>query len=165
MKMRKKDLLSQNISLFDKIQRLQIELNRLKTELDAKNEKIAELEKQLDLLENGEHEVVQTEENNLIDKCDSNEVVTTVKIDDATDYGARTIGKIVVSASEHCNALTLGGKSNCRELINLIMGKTELAKSEILDAVSTELSFEDKRKIIDSVYENTLEYFDGVMAQ
>lgn len=165
MRMRKKDLLSQNISLFDKLQRLQIELNRLKTELDAKNDRIAELEKQLEFDEFYAEEPFSVEINDVFDEPDLKEEINTIEIDDATDYGARTIGKIVVSASEHCNTLTVSAKPNCRELINLIMGKTELAKSEILDAVNTELSFEDKCKIIDSVYENTLEYFDGVMAQ
>lgn len=162
--MRKKDLLSQNMSLFDKLQRLQIELNRLKTELDAKNAKIDELEKQLFQADDIKEDI-SFDANIVFDGNIAEPEVGAIAIDDATDYGARTIGKIVVSASEHCNTLTLRAKPNCRELVNLIMGKTELAKSDILDAVSTELSLEDKCKIIDSVYESTLEYFDGVMAQ
>lgn len=165
MRMRKKDLLNQNISLFDKIQRLQIELNRLKGELDTKNQRIAELEKQIDSIDDGAEATSSFESDETPDKSDKNEQVSAIEIDDATDYGARTIGKIVVSASEYCDSLTRSGKPQCRELVNLIMGKTELSKSEILDAVNTELSFDDKRKIIDSVYENTLEYFDSIMAQ
>lgn len=159
--MRKKDLLSQNISLFDKLQRLQIELKKLKDELDQKDSRITELEGLLADNMNESNAVL------LQEIADEVEIVSKpeIKIDDSTDYGSKVIGKIVISASEHCDLLTRSAKPQCRELVNLIMGKTELSKSEILDAVNTELSFDDKRKIIDSVYENTLEYFGSIMAQ
>ena len=165
MRMRKKDLLSQNISLFDKLQRLQIELSRLKTELDSKNARIDELEKLLESKDTAVEPLFSNDTDTVLESETTAPERKSIDIDDATDYGAKMIGKIVVSASEHCNMLTVKAKPNCRELVNLVMGKTELAKSEILDSVSTELSFDDKRRIIDSVYESTLEYFDGVMAQ
>ena len=53
------------------------------------------------------------------------------------EYGAKVIGQIVVSAAEYSNKLTIGSNSSQKELVNLILGKTEVAKSEILAGIQT----------------------------
>lgn len=85
--------------------------------------------------------------------------------DNCIEYGSQIIGKIVVSAAQYSNSLTAGGETRYKELLNLILGKTEVAKSEILDITASEAEFDVKKHMIDSVYEQTVEYFESVMAQ
>lgn len=85
--------------------------------------------------------------------------------DDCIEYGSQIIGKIVVSAAQYSNSLTAGGETRYKELLNLILGKTEVAKAEILDITASEAEFDVKNHMIDSVYEQTIEYFESVMAQ
>ncbi len=91
--------------------------------------------------------------------------IVDIEVNDVTQYGAEIIGKIVVAAAQNSNTLTAGGETKYRELVNLILGKTEVAKADILSAVNSETTFEIKKNIIDDVYESTLEYFESVMAQ
>ena len=63
------------------------------------------------------------------------------------------------------NSLTNGGNTEHRELVNLLLGKTEVAKAEILAVVNGEGSFEDKKIKIDAVADETLDYFSSVLAQ
>ncbi len=85
--------------------------------------------------------------------------------DNCIEYGSQIIGKIVVSAAQYSNSLTAGGETRYKELLNLILGKTEVAKAEILDITASEAEFDVKKHMIDSVYEQTVEYFESVMAQ
>ena len=61
--------------------------------------------------------------------------------------------------------LTVGGETRYIELVNLILGRAEVAKSEILAIVSLEEDFFVKKERIDGVFEKSKEYFESVMAQ
>lgn len=86
-------------------------------------------------------------------------------LDECIEYGSQTIGKIVVSAARYSNLLTAGGETKYKELLNLILGRTEVAKSEILDITVCDAETSVKKHMIDDVYEQALEYFESVMAQ
>lgn len=99
------------------------------------------------------------------DSLDFSEVSISSAPDSDVDYGASVIGKIVVSAANYSNRLTVGGETKYRELVNLILGRTEVAKADILSAVTSDNGFDTKKAAIDLIYEQTCEYFESVMAQ
>ena len=76
------------------------------------------------------------------------------------------IGKIVVSGAKYCNLLTaLPENSITKEQVNLILGRTEVAKAEILKITENDMTFEDKKSAIDSKEKEAEEYFGSIMAQ
>lgn len=156
--MRKKKLLIQNTALFEQLQNANLSVTRLKREIAERDAEIARLKKQLDTAEKGKE---PTPLQNLEQK-----VTAHTSVADDFDYGAEIIGKIVVEAARLSNKLTgVDAGTNAKELVNLILGRTEVAKSEILNIVSTNVDFEAKRKAIDEQYNMAIEYFSSVMAQ
>ena len=156
--MRKKKLLIQNTALFEQLQNANLSVTRLKRELAERDAEIARLKKKLDTAEKSK---TPTPLQNLEQK-----VTAHTSIADDFDYGAEIIGKIVVEAARLSNKLTgADACENAKELVNLILGRTEVAKSEILSIVSSNADFEAKRKAIDGQYDMAIEYFKSVMAQ
>lgn len=157
--MRKKVLIEQNLALFEQLQKAQLEVNELKKTLKGYDEKMAKLEGELEELRKAEE--VQTAPLKKLEE----KVIANANLKPDVEYGAKIIGEIVVSATNYSNNLTAGGESANRELVNLILGKTEVAKSEILNIVSGEASLDVKQSLIDSVRDDAQEYFKSVMAQ
>ena len=127
--MRKKLLILQNNQLFDRLNGAEKEIQRLKKELIDRDGQINELKK---------------ENERLLSKLNATEplktleakVVKQASVTPEVEYGASVIGKIVIEAAKACNRLTADGKADgAKELINLILGRTEVAKSEILSIV------------------------------
>lgn len=179
--MRKKDLLVQNAALFDRLQQSEICIKRLRRELEEKERLIADFENDAFPAVEEQQELgfsVKTEIDDLSEPCeapafeessDLNEeepsAVPQVQLDDVTEYGAKAIGKLVVASAEYSNQLTQGGNTAYRELVNLLLGRTEVAKSEILTATIGEGTLEEKTAAIDEICDKALEYFESVMAQ
>ena len=92
-------------------------------------------------------------------------MVSQIKLKEDTKYGASIIGKIVLSSTTYCNELTLTMGASAKELINLILGRTEVAKAEILKITSSNASIEDKKAMIDSEAFSAEDYFKSIMAQ
>ena len=92
-------------------------------------------------------------------------VITVATVKPDMEYGAKVIGQIVVSAAEYSNKLTVGGDDSKKELVNLILGKTEMAKAEILSVVETSDSFDVKCSKMDQIAAVSKEYFESVLAQ
>ena len=157
--MRKKVLIEQNLALFEQLQKAQLEVNELKKTLKGYDEKMAKLEGELEELRKAEE--VQTAPLKKLEE----KVIANANLKPDVEYGAKIIGEIVVSATNYSNNLTAGGESANRELVNLILGKTEVAKSEILNIVSGEASLDVKQTLIDSVRDDAQEYFKSLMAQ
>lgn len=157
--MRKKVLIEQNLALFEQLQKAQFEVNSLKRAIDSYDEKIVKLESELEELRRTEN--VHTEPLKKLEE----KVVANANLKPDVEYGAKIIGEIVVSAANYSNKLTADGQSAYRELVNLILGKTEVAKSEILNIVSGEAALETKQSLIDSIRADAEEYFKSVMAQ
>lgn len=93
-------------------------------------------------------------------------VMPEVNIPDDMAYGAEVIGKIVLSAAKHCNSLTtFPTNENLKELVNLILGRTEVAKSEILKIVALDIDRENKIVAMEKEASEAEDYFKSVMAQ
>lgn len=157
--MRKKDLLTQNTQLFDKISEAQLQISSLKKEIADRDTEIGELKKEIERLNS---KINATKPLKTLEA----KVVKQTEVSPCVDYGAAVIGKTVVEAAKCCNSLTANGNPElAKELVNLILGRTEVAKSEILAIVSSEDGFEAKKQKIDAQYENAVDYFKSATAQ
>lgn len=163
-KMRKKKLIEQNLSLFEDLQKTQAELKEMKRLLSQNVDEMNALKAELEKAKS--QQILQSEEkptepmHRLEEK-----IITTATIKPDMEYGSKVIGKIVMSAAEYSNRLTLGGDDSKKELVNLILGKTEIAKSEILTVIESGDSFDVKCAKIDQIAAVAKEYFESVLAQ
>ena len=161
--MRKKDLLNINSDLFSKSRDLKAENERVKAEnqelrekIREQNEEILSLKAQIDSL------------NTKLNSTDSlkkleERVTAQAEISGDTQYGSEII---VISATKHCNSLTNESAGEMtKEMVNLILGRTEVAKSEILRIISLDISLEEKKELIDEQYKSAEDYFISVEAQ
>ena len=121
--------------------------------------KISDLQKEIDALKNSEPKISAT----IVSETPIE--INNITLEPECEYGAKIIGQIVVDATTKCNSLTLDGDTGNRELVNLILGRTEVAKAEILKIVSSDISLEDKKNKIDLEKNETVDYFGSVMAQ
>ena len=157
--MRKKDLLTQNTQLFDKISEAQLQISSLKKEIENRDTEIEELKKEIETL-NAKINAIEPL------KTLEKKVIKQSTVSPEVDYGAAVIGKMGIEATKCCNFVTESGNPELsKELVNLILGRTEAAKSEILSIVSSEENLDTKKQKIDSQYENAVDYFISVTAQ
>lgn len=177
--MNKKLLLNQNREFFDKLQLSNLNCKRLRDENQLLSEKIAILSEKITNLEMGlaksnlEEEKTQQEKNsddNFLKKTTTNNTeieqdLPEVVLSEEIEYGSKIIGEIVMQASIFSNKLGAMDKQNKKELVNLILGRTEVAKAEILNIVSSDMSFAAKTNTIDSVCAEAVEYFTSVLEQ
>lgn len=155
--MRKKLLLEQNIQLFDRLTAAESEIKRLKKELEEEKRRTAALkEENARLTENKGSTAAPL-------KMLEAKVIKQAGITPDTEYGAAVIGKTVVVAAKYCEQLKT--RDNAKELINLILGRTEVAKAEILNIVTTDNDDEEKRRLIDEQLALAEDYFASVKAQ
>ncbi len=159
--MRKKKLIEQNLSLFEQLQKTQGEIIELKRMLNKSTEEISDLKAKLSDAKVEEKTPTVTEPMRRLEE----KVIANATLKPDMEYGALVIGKIVVAAAEYSNKLTIGGDESKKELVNLILGKTEVAKSEILTIVESEDSFDVKCAKIDQILAVSKEYFQSVIAQ
>ena len=81
-------------------------------------------------------------------------------------YGTRMIGRTVLEAARYCNRLTGDGSNpSAKELVNLILGKTEVVKAEMLHIILSQKSVDQKKAEIDAQFEQAKDYFESVMRQ
>lgn len=156
--MRKKDLINQNIMLFEQLRRVELENTSLKKRNNLLEKEISEFKYTIEQFSHQKTEEVMPE-------IEIIESVNETFIDDAMAYGSEIIGKIVLKATELNGELGLKSSPDSLTLINLILGKTEISKSEILTIISDDCSFETKKSKIDTVKNQAFEYFESVMAQ
>lgn len=157
--MRKKDLIQQNLTLFDNLQKTELQVNELKKQLKAYSDEIKNLKAELS--KSQQEQPIVTEPMKRLEE----KVITSANLKPDVEYGAKVIGDIVICAADYSNKLTLGGDNSHKELLNLILGKTEVAKSEILSVTGTDEAYEVKCAKIDQIATVTKEYFESVLAQ
>lgn len=79
---------------------------------------------------------------------------------------SKLIGKIVLSSARYCNDLSLAPvKQNSKELIHLILGRTEVAKSAILEILSSDAPQDVKKTAMEKEVTDAEEYFLSIKAQ
>lgn len=159
--MRKKKLIEQNLSLFEELQKTKTELLELKKLLNKNADEISILKAKLSESKQEEKQPQITEPMRRLEE----KVIANATLKPDMEYAAKIIGKIVVSAAEHSNKLTIGGTDTHKELVNLILGKTEMAKAEILSVIETSDPLEVKCEKIDQIASVSKEYFESVAAQ
>ena len=159
--MQKKKLIEQNFLLFENLQKTQRELSELRKVIDQNMEEIKSLKAQLEDAKEAQNDTVVTEPMRRLEE----KLIANAAIKPDMDYGAKVIGKIVVSAAEYSNKLTVGGTDKHRELLNLILGKTEIAKAEILSVIEGDDTLDVKCLKIDQIAVDSIEYFESVAAQ
>lgn len=171
--MNKKLLLNQNKILFDKLQVANLNLKRIKEENTSLKSEIEKLNEQIAAL-NATPADLQPEPVDIADAIEDFEPVEvfeplneaeTPEFDAETEFASEIIGEIVIQAAKYSKILNESGKSNIKELINLVLGKTEVAKVEIFNILSSEASFESKREMISSQLNETVEYFKSIIEQ
>lgn len=154
--MRKKELIKLNTELFRKSDDLLAQNRALEKENEQLKMKTEELTKELSELK--EKLLTQNE-------CESEELLPT-NIPEDKKYGAEVIGKIVLKSAMHCTTLSSREQNNTtKELVNLILGRTEIAKAEISKVLSDALPFETKKTLIDAEQADAEDYFLSVLAQ
>ncbi len=157
--MKKKDLITTNNELFKRNEDLLSKIEDLKKEIEILKRDNYNLSTEKDTLEaklNATKPLKALEE----------KVTARAAISKETEYGAEVIGRIVVSAAKYCNSLTISGGNNIiKEQVNLILGRTEVAKSEILKAISNDCSLEEKKVTVNKLEQEAYDYFKSIMAQ
>lgn len=158
-KMRKNDLIAANSELFSRNEELLRTVENLKIEIENLRQEINDVTIDKENLESKLNATPPL-------KALEEKMTSKASVSKETEYGGAVIGKIVVSATKYCNLLTsLPENSMTKEQINLILGRTEVAKSEILRELSRDTDFEEKKIAINALKESAEEYFKGVMAQ
>ena len=163
--MTKSQLIKQNKELFEKIQYITVSNKRLKDENAALKEKNEILLRRLSEAAKPAEVLPNTETSNEENSAEVNEEKAEVILSPETEYGSQIIGEIVMQSVTYSNLVAERGKPNKKELINLILGKTEVAKSEILNISLSDASLENKFAMMDSQLNDTIEYFKSVLEQ
>ena len=130
--MTNRELIDRCNSLTAQLHRVNEENKRLKEELEqcsfnenkVSAEKPCSVVRELPVSKAEEHSEKPSEEPKA-------ETVGNSKLPDELKIGAAAIGKLVISSAVFANKLTPGGKADNKELVNLILGRTEAAKLKI----------------------------------
>lgn len=172
--MRKKELLNQNISLFEQLEKCRIELKDATNELNAAKNKISKLELENKVLNS---RIDYLSKNTLTDteftvktqivgeKTNAEKIIDNFELSEEMQLGSEVIGKIVVETASAVNKLSDCDDETKHTLSNLIVCRSELAKSEILSICNSESSSETKAEMIGSVLNETLDYYKSVLGQ
>lgn len=155
--MNKKQLLEQNTQLFERLAQSQEQIAELKKELAGRD---GELLAQKNEIERLNARLNATEPLKALEA----KVTRQAAVPPEIEYGASAIGKIVVEAAKYCSRLAARGEQ-AKELINLVLGRTEVAKAEILKIVSSTDGLEEKKKKADACAYDAFDYFESIMAQ
>lgn len=168
-RMRKKQYIELTDTLQKNLHESKLAGDKLREENFALNKKIALLEADNEKLK---AEFVSLKAEKTAEETDKSAEKEDIKptsapeMPDDMSYGAGIIGRIVYNSTKHCNSLTATpANPQAKELINLILGRTEVAKSEILRIVSSDTDSEAKRTAMQNELFEAEDYFKSVMAQ
>ena len=174
MEMRKKELLNQNIALFEELEKCRITLKDYTDQLLELNNKVSKLELENKILKSRISNLSDTAEEEKGFTVDTNAKEPTDNTKTSAEdfvlnremqYGSEIIGKIVIETAMSINKLNDCDEEIKRELSNLIVCKSEVAKSEILSVCNSEAPINTKIEMIDSVLNDTIDYYKSVLGQ
>lgn len=147
----------------DKINQLLAENNKLKGELYESKKHSDDLLNQINA-----QAQVNTEEDNtpLPPPPTVHKPVSADKKDPkAFDYASTIISKMVLKTASFKNSIANNKDENYAELITLALGKSEMFKADVLQAVMSDLSFEEKKEKMDNLFNEANEYFNSLEGQ
>lgn len=191
--MKKKELINKINSLIDSLNSMDKELKNCLKENDELKSQVEELLKkketpafveikqpQVEILlekepENNqvineeplkeETQTVQTDETDKIELVVLPIGEKVVLPDSVMEFGSEIIGKIVIESANYADVVTASASKDKKELLNLIMGKSEVCKAEILNVVTGNASTEVKISLINAQLSEAVDYFKSVVAQ
>ena len=161
--MRKKEILEQNELLFKKLGDAKAEIEQLKAQLEKNNEILQKIKADTEEKANEkEKEKIASEPLKQLEKKIQKNAFS-LKSD--LQFASEMIGQIVIESARYSNMLVADGETRYKELVNLILGRAEVAKSEILTITKKEIPLEQKQSEMTVVKDTAIEYFGDVMAQ
>ena len=155
-----------NRELIERCNQLTAELSRKNREITALKAKIETLRAESELGAKpvcGEPESSGGPEINVSERrgiCRGN-----TDLPEEITVGAAMIGKLVVKAAEFSNRLTVGGETKYRELVNLILGRAEVAKARIYEIAVSAGELSERAALMERCCAEAEDYFESVMSQ
>ena len=177
--MRKKELYEQNTVLYNRLQTVTAELERYKKLYDENIQEINALRRQLadieiEALNNAKpaeeeftsaFEVVASPDEKSEPVVAVSAPIGDLELGDVLNYAAEVIGMIVLEGTKANNEFVAKPNEYSKDLINLVLGKTEVCKSSIYEICNSDADDSVKRAQIDVVYKEAVEYFGGLYKQ
>lgn len=172
--MRKKDLFEQNTVLYNRLQSVSAELDKYKklyseniSEINTLRKQLADMETKMNSAaeEKAESPAQINEVEILTPKTNIYTPLTDVVLEDAMQYGATIIGKIVLEGTKANNSFADKPNEYSKDLINLVLGKTEVCKSAIYEICKSDADNDGKKAEIDKVYKEAIDYFGSLYKQ
>lgn len=170
-KMRKKQYIELTENLTQRLKSEKQINDELRAENEALNKEVAELREQIVALSKTEKPVVDAEPivikpQTVVEPEKKTVSFGEIELSDGVNDGAKIIGKIVLSSAEYCNKLTdVGASENAKELVNLILGRTEVAKGEVLRLSNLDIDPKERYLAMERELNEAEDYFKSVMAQ
>lgn len=158
----KKILEKLNDELNDKLDYTVARNESLENEIEEYKLKVEELQKELDCRAIEESATQQIEEMPNIEKVD---IMEKIELSEEMKYAASVIGAAVVEVTKICNKLTEQQNQNSKDLVNLALGRNEVLKSEILKILSSDITFSEKKALIEKEKCEAYDYFNSIVAQ
>ncbi|MBO5211356.1 MAG: hypothetical protein J6B80_05450 [Clostridia bacterium] len=81
------------------------------------------------------------------------------------EIGAKIIGNAIIEAAKICNQITEIGGENSKELVNLVLGRCEVLKAEILAICCCEANYNQKLDMMQTEKNAAYDYFNSILAQ
>lgn len=179
-KVKKRDLLKQIENLTNKLLEADEAIKSLKDEIMDRDQQIRHLKDK----ENADTatcvSVVNEEENSEIQDIIENESQTKQinyedfdfanqtdlkKDEDINNYAVKVISRIITESVKIGCVLASSQNPNKKELLNLALGRTEVAKNEIYLLLNTNLCYDEIKKSIDNEEQQVTEYYKSIFAQ
>ena len=143
-------------------------------EINSLRRALAELENRVN--DDGNNEAVfeedatfvEIEPESVIEEIEKDEAPITladVVLEGVSQYAAEIIGKIVLEGASLSSKFAEKPNEYSKDLINLVLGKTEVCKGVILDICNDDSDESVKRAQIDVVYTEAVEYFKSLNEQ
>ncbi len=162
--MNKKLILEQNELLKSNLETAKKEIDRLNKQVTQMNASIISKDLKISELEKKQSEKINNEDfSSPLKQLEKK--VEGVKESKGYNYASAAIGEIVVESVRCSNKLTENGETRYRELVNLILGRSEVSKADILEIVKSDMDIDEKNHRIDMVKLDAKEYFRSVLAQ
>ncbi len=174
--MKKKELFEQNAVLHNRLKTTTDELNKYKKLYNANIAEIAALREQLEELALNHTKLLEQlakhDENNsepqketIIEKAKPVSAPLEVLLEDISAYGAEIIGKIVLEGTKISNSVAEKQNELSVDVINLILGKTEVCKAKIYDICNSQIEDVKKKELLDALFSECLDYFASLSGQ
>jgi hypothetical protein len=176
---KKSELLNQIKYLTKKILEADEKVKGLKDEILEKEEEIRRLNEKIELM-NAVH-VPEINEEEIIDEEEVMEESPVVEmkyedfdfakenigsdVEDINDYAVKAISRIITESIKIGCVLASNDNPDKKELLNLTLGRTEVAKNEISSLIEANLSNAEKVKAIDNEEVGVKEYYQSILAQ